>query len=166
MSVPNSSIVIGTASARAEHKGDLGKLVVLDGKTYRMVRANAAIAAAGNKVVARTAGTAGTWTVDVTTSANNFLVAGVIPPGQTGSTGTTGLISGDYLYIQVAGEATPLVLTAATIVGTQLSCSGTAGSCDPVTAVTTVPLGGVFATVLVQSVGVSGATQARLMNLI
>lgn len=167
MTTPFLAITIGTASANAAHAADLGKLVTVNGKTYRLVKANAAISAAANKVLARTAGTAGTWTVDTTTTANNALVAGVVPAGQTGSTGTTGLVSGDYFYIQVAGEATPLIHTTATAVSTGLSTATTAGTCDAVsgTFAATTP-GAVFAVVLVASSGADAATQCRLVNLI
>ncbi len=166
MSTHFANIVIGTASSKAIHAADLGKTIVLDGKTYRLVKANAAIAAAANKVVCRTAGTAGTWTVDVSAALDNPLVAGVIPAGQKGSTGTTGLISGDYFYLQVGGEATPIIVTTATAVGKLLSVTASNGASEAITSVTDVKLGGVFAVVLVASSGASAATQARLVNLI
>lgn len=160
------SIPVGYASASANHAADLGKTVFVDGKTYRLVKANAAIATAANKVLVRTAGTAGTWTVNTTTSANSALVAGVVPPGQVGSDGSTGLLSGDYFLIQVGGEATPIVNTGSVAVGTGLTTHTDAGECDAVsgTFAATTP-GVVFATLLVASTA-NTATQAKLVNLI
>lgn len=160
------AIEIGSASASTAHAADLGKLVVVNGKTYRLVRANAAISAAANKVVVRTAATAGTWTINTTTSANSPLVAGVIPAGQTGSDNSTGLVSGDYFYVQVAGEATPIVNTGSVAAGTGLTTFTDAGECDAVSGTfgATTP-GIVFATLLTAS-SANTATLAKLVNLI
>jgi hypothetical protein len=162
----NSPITIGTASASTIHAADLGKIIFVDGKGYRLVRANAAIAAAANKVLVRTAGTDGTWTVDATASANSVLIAGVVPAGQTGSTGTTGLVSGDYFFIQVSGTATPIVVTGSVAAGTGLTTSTTSGSADAATGTygATVP-GQVFATLQVAS-SAGAASAAKLVNLL
>lgn len=158
------SIEIGTASASSVHAADLGKLVVVNGNTYRLVRANAAIATAANKVVVRTAATANT--VNTTTSAASALVCGVIPANQTGSDGSTGLVSGDYFYVQVGGVATPIVNTGSVAVGTGLVTHTDAGECDAIDATfaATDP-GTVFATLLAASTA-NTATAAKLVNLI
>jgi hypothetical protein len=104
----HSNIVIGTASARAEHSADLGKLILVDGKLYRLVKAAVAISAAA-KLVVSTALSSGvpTWVVKLA-GATGYSVstpAGVVPAGQTGSTGTTAIQAGDYFYVQVSGAA-------------------------------------------------------------
>lgn len=166
------SIEIGSASTGGAasssvpgvHHADLGKLVVVNGNTYRLVRANAAISAAANKVVIRTAATANT--VNTTTTANSPLVAGVIPAGQTGSDGSTGLLAGDYFYVQVGGIATPIVNTGSVAAGTGMTTFTDAGECDAVSATfaATTP-GVVFATLLAASTA-NTATSAKLVNLI
>jgi len=165
MATLTAPITVGTASANAIHAGDLGKLVLLEGKMYRVVKANAAIAAAANKVVVRTAGTADTWTVNVTITAALCTVAGVIPPGQLGSTGTTGLISGDYFLVQVSGEATPIITTNALAIGTGITTGTTAGEGVAVSSTYAVTThAAIYAVLLVASV-TGSPTQASLRLL-
>lgn len=103
MATLHAPITVGTASASATHAADLGKIVFVNGKVYVVAKSTSAIAAAGGKGVV-TAFSAGvpTWNValpaDVT--GESF---GIIPAGQTGSTGTTGLVAGDYFMLQVSG---------------------------------------------------------------
>ncbi len=123
-------IKIGTASARAEHAADLGKVYFLNGKGYRIVQMLGALAAAAGKILVTgiTAG-APTWIVTTSTTAGDPTVAGVVPPSQKGSTGTTGLVAGDYFPLQVSGPCD--VLTAAAVTNNALvGCSTTAGKCD------------------------------------
>ncbi len=130
MSANTVPIRIGTASARAEHAKDLGKLYFIDGKGFRVVKMSASLAAAATKVIvsAVSAG-AFTWACTTSTTAGDPTVVGVIPAGQTGSTGTTGLLLGDYLMVQVSGLCD--ALTAATVTNNALvGCSGTAGKVD------------------------------------
>lgn len=122
----------GTASSNACHKSDLGKSWVVGGITYRMLKAGATIATASKKVVihALTTGQA-TFSVDTTTTASSYLVAGVIPSGQVGSTGTTSLISGDYFLAIVGGINIPVVTNSATLVaGEQVGTATDAGQVD------------------------------------
>ena len=164
--ITSPRINVGTASASAVHAADLGKIIFLDGKGYRLVRANAAISAAANRVVVRTAGTAGTWTVNTTISPSSPLVAGVIPPGQVGSDGSSGLVSGDYFYVQVSGEATPIITTNALAAGTGIVTDTTAGQGAAVSATyAATTQGTVYASLLVASV-TNSATQAKLHNLL
>lgn len=115
----HTNIVIGSASARAEHAADLGKLVLVDGKFYRMVKATAAInlitiGAGGLVVATAVANGVPTWSVALpgsTKPPTNRL--GVIPLGQTDSTGAVGLKAGDYFMMQVSGPAKCIVGTAA-----------------------------------------------------
>lgn len=104
MSTFVSALKIGTASASAVHAADLGKIIVQEGKTYRMCKATGAVATAGARVL-KTALTLGvpTWYVDFPTAAVIDNLHVVVPSGQTGSTGTTGLVAGDYFYAQVSG---------------------------------------------------------------
>jgi hypothetical protein len=134
MAANTPPLTIGTASARAELKKDLGKVYWLEGKAYRLVKAGAAIAAAAKKVVvgALSAG-AFTWAVDVTTTANLHTVLGIIPAGQTGSTGLSGLVSGDYFMLQCSG-CTDTISAAAIADGGLIGTSTTAGKVDDASA--------------------------------
>lgn len=124
MSTTVASIKIGTASASAVHAADLGKIIFLDGKTYRMCKAGAAVATAASKVLSVTI-TAGvpTWVVQpgLTPIVNDFVV---VPEGQTGSTGTTGLVSGDYFYAQVSGPCVFLTASIANVKTTGVILKG------------------------------------------
>jgi hypothetical protein len=146
MSFPNPTIAIGSASARAEHKADLGKTITVEGKTYRLVKAGAAIAAAsGMLLVTALSGGLPTYAVNTSVTAKDPLIVGVVPIGQVGSTGTTGLVSGDYFYIQVSGFA-QVKCTAGTVVGDMLGATATAGSAGTtITAAATAFTAGAFA---------------------
>lgn len=122
---------IGTAAASGAHLArDLGKVYFVNGKGYRLVKAAAAIAAAAKKVlITADSGGAPTWAVNTTTTANSANVAGVVPSGQTGSSGTTGLLENDYFLIQVSGSCDVISADAIAengLVGT----STTAGKAD------------------------------------
>lgn len=91
-------IAVGTASTNAVHANDLGKLVLLDGKAYRVCYNTATLANAAGRglVTARTSGVA-TWNVALSTNTSGTTEDLVfVPDGQVGSTGTTSLIAGDY----------------------------------------------------------------------
>lgn len=159
-------LAVGKADSATELANSLGRVYEVAGKRYRLCKASAAIAAAANKVViTAVSGTAPTWNVNVTTTAASPLVAGVIPPGQTGSDGTTGLVSGDYFLAQVSGAATPIVVTGALAAGTGLTTVATAGSADAVTATyAAVVHGSIFAVLIAASVAAT-ASAARLTGL-
>lgn len=130
----NPTINIGTASANACHAADLGKVIWNDGKAYRLVKMEAALSAAASKLLSTllSSGVA-TWVCDLpgTTGASVLTPAGVIPAGQKGSTGTTGLLAGDYLYVQVSGPCK--VISAGTFAaGDLVGATGTAGKVDTV----------------------------------
>jgi hypothetical protein len=159
---------IGVADAATQWATFLGKTFESGGNTYRLVKAAGAITAAANKVLVTTVTShAPVWTVNTTTSANSALVAGVVPAGQTGSDGTTGLLSGDYFLIQCGGIATPLCHTTAVAISTGLATSTTAGSADAVsgTFAATTP-GAVFAYLLEATSGVDAVAAARLTGLV
>ena len=159
-------LAIGRASADARLAADLGKVYWFNGRAYRLCRAAAAISAAASKVVV-TAVSSGvrTWVANTTTTANNSLVAGVIPAGQTGSDGSTGLLANDYFLVVCSGDATLITVTASTAIGTGLVTTTTAGSADPVSATfaATTP-GAVFAVLTATSI--AGASAVRVSNLL
>jgi hypothetical protein len=141
MATLHAPITVGTASASATHAADLGKIVFVNGKIYVVAKANAAIAAAAKKGVV-TAITAGvpTWVVDLPTDAVGEAF-GIIPSGQTGSTGGTGLVAGDYFMLQVSGPFTglsgvTLLKTSATATGIQVNSLGRVLAYAKVTSVT------------------------------
>lgn len=116
MAAATLPIKIGTASANACHKADLGRTFVVDGITYRIMKSTSAIAAAASKVVVDVLSSGQSTNACVTTTtASNYLVCGVIPAGQTGSTGTTGLIADDYLPVIVNGKNVAVICNSATL---------------------------------------------------
>lgn len=167
LSTPMTPIAVGSADAASQFSTFLGKVFEVGGVRYRLVKAAAAISAAANKVLVTSISShAAAWTVNTTTSANSALVAGVVPSGQLGSDGSTGLLSGDYFLIQVSGVATPLCHTTAVAASTGLATSTTAGSADAVsgTFAATTP-GAVFAVLLEATSGVDAVAAARLVGL-
>lgn len=117
MATLTAPITVGTASANAAHAADLGKLVFVDGKMYRLCKASGAIATAAKKVLtsAVSAG-APTWLVSIDTTAGNGYKCRprvLVPAGQTGTgTTTTTLADGDYFLAQVSGPAQALCAAA------------------------------------------------------
>lgn len=112
-------ITIGRAVAAGNSHlaGLLGTLwYTPDGKGYRLCQANGAVAAAASKVLQSSLlSGAPTWKLSIDTTAANAYkqkVRAVVPAGQVGSTGTTGLIDGDYFLAQVSGPSTALCAAA------------------------------------------------------
>lgn len=106
------ALPIGKASSSSSFAALLGQTVSVNDNTYRLVKANAAISAAAGKVLLSAVSTTTyrpSWVVDVVTTANDVSVAGVVPSNQTGSTGTTALVSGDYFWLLVGGYDQSLV---------------------------------------------------------
>lgn len=126
MAANTLSIRVGTASSNACHAKDLGKTTVLDGITYRIVKASATLATAAKKVVIDTL-SAGVKqnSVAFTTTAQDYLVAGVVPAGQVGSTGTTSIISGDYFPLIVGGSNVQVLTDATDILAGSMVGTGT-----------------------------------------
>lgn len=157
-----AKIDIGTASANAEMAPDIGRLFIANGKVYRLVKAANAITAAAKKTLV-TAVSSGnpTWVVDVSTTANDYLVAGVVPVGQTGSSGTTGLLAGDYFYLQVGGPAL-CIAAAAITAGKPVGCSTTAGKVDDASVVAAE---GSMGTSLVAATNADDPVYVRLTGL-
>lgn len=116
----------GQASANAMNAANLGKRIVSDGKIYVLAKAAAAIADAAGKAV-ETAYVAGfpNWNVDIPASAVSCGF-GIIPSNQVGSTGTTGLVSGDYFLLQVSGPAA--CLSGCTLIDTSTVQAGLAAT--------------------------------------
>jgi hypothetical protein len=106
-------------------------MILIDGKVYRVCKANGAIAAAAKKVL-QSAVSAGapTWSVALGTTATDaykckFRV--VVPAGQVGSTGTTGLVDGDYFLAQVSGPSQVLCAAALAAGGSHVLVVNTLG---------------------------------------
>jgi hypothetical protein len=129
---PNFFPTVGKASAATDLANHLGDKVEVGKLTYRLVQAGAAIAAAEKKVVCtKLSSGVPTWVVDVggASGASVSTPTGVIPVGQTGSTGTTGIVSGDYFLVQISGAAK--CLAAATLAALDsVGCASTAGKID------------------------------------
>ena len=88
-----------------------------------------------------------------------------------GSTGTTGLVSGDYFLLQVAGDAQVLVLdnSAAGEALATTTTAGTGGEIGDATTFLQVELGAVFAIVIKgyssATTNAAALTACRLVNL-
>ena len=116
MSLLHAPITVGTASANAAHKADLGKLIFANGKIYIVAKLVTTLADAGGRgVVTEFVSGAPTWNVDLPANAQGFAF-GVIPKGQKGSTGTSALQAGDYFLLQVGGPCT--ILSGCTLIDT------------------------------------------------
>jgi hypothetical protein len=124
MSILHAPIAVGTASANAAHKADLGKVVFANGKIYVVAKLVTELADAGGRgvVTAFSAG-APTWNVDLPANAQGFAF-GVIPKGQTGSTKTSSLLAGDYFLLQISGPCT--ILSGCTLIDTTAMQAGLA----------------------------------------
>lgn len=157
----------GTASTDASLASDLGAVYRSGSRHYRLVKAAAAISAAASKVLVTAVATGlPTWVVNTTTSANNVLVAGVVPVGQTDSAGAAGLLSGDYFLLQVAGPCMVLTVTGATAIGTGLSTSTTAGQADPISGTFGATTPGFLFGSLTVAANAGAASACRLIGLI
>ena len=134
---PNFFPAPGTASTASDLAGMLGQVVETEGglKKYRLVQAEAAIAAAASLLVSTTLSSGvPTWVVDLpgTTGASVSTPVGVIPAGQKGSTGTTGLIAGDYFLVQISGP-TKCISGGTLAAFDSVGATGTAGKVDTTT---------------------------------
>lgn len=148
------AIPIGTSSTASALAGLLGQEVVLDNKTYRLVKASADIANAAGAVCKTTiVGNNVSWLAEATQTAIDPLAVGIIPQGQVGSGSTsTTVYSGEYFYIQTAGITK--VKTAGTIAAsTGLTAGSVAlGQAAAVSATyAAVTAGAIIATVLESS---------------
>ena len=156
-------VVLGRADNATELANSLGRVYEIGGKLFRLVRMSASLSAAATKVIV-TAVSAGapTWLCTTTTTANDWLAAGVIPTGQKGSDGTTALASGDYLLIQISGSCDVMsggAIAAGGLVGT----STTAGKADDATVAAGV---GAFGVALEAAAGADEATGILLKGLV
>lgn len=163
-----------SSNANLAYAADLGKTVLQNGRWYRLVKAAAAIASASGMCLVTALDSDGvpTWVVNTTTTAANPLLAGVVPYGQTGSTGTTGLVSGDYFYVQVSGPARILCADNSNV-GDALATTTTAGVAGEIGNQTTflqTDFGAVFAIVIKNlsqaTTNAAAITAVRLINLI
>lgn len=132
MSLPNVlPFAVGTATTKVD-AGLIGQDFSVGQKRYRLVKVVHAIATCTKLVCSKvmSAG-ADTFTVELagtnSTSLND--IAGVIPSGQIGSSGTTGLLAGDYFLIQIGGEAT-CICASSVAAGDGIAAVSTAGKVD------------------------------------
>lgn len=89
------------SNAEADHDANLGQVVRLGREVYRFVRAAAQITSPANKLVATAlASNVPSWVVNTTTTAADYLAAGIIPNEYTST-----IEAGDYFWLQVAGPA-------------------------------------------------------------
>jgi hypothetical protein len=140
---PNFLPAVGTASAATDLANHLGAIVqAADGKVYRLVKATNAIAAAARKfLVSAVSSGQPTWSCDILgTAANAYIqkIRVLVPAGQTGSTGTTGLVAGDYFLAQVEGPATALCAAALAAGGSHVLVVNTLGQLKVATLTTLV----------------------------
>jgi len=149
MSILHAPITVGTASANAAHKADLGKVVFANGKIYVVAKLVTELADAGGRGVV-TSFSAGvpTWNVDLPANAQGYAF-GVIPDGQTGSTKTTSLLANDYFLLQLSGPCT--ILSGCTLIDTTAVQAGLAVN----------SLGLILAYAQITSITVSLAQQLR-----
>lgn len=121
---------VGTASTDAELAADLGNVYWVGAKAYRLVKAAAALSGARYMTLV-TAVSSGvrTWACTTSTTANDPLVAGVVPATQVDSLGAAGLLSGDYFLIQVSGSCKG-ISAAAIAASVPVGTSTTAGKID------------------------------------
>jgi hypothetical protein len=149
MSILHAPIKIGTASANAAHAADRGKVVFANGKIYVVAKLVTTLADAGARgVTTEFVSGVPTWNVDLPTNAQGYAF-GVIPDGQTGSTGTTSLLADDYFMLQISGPCT--ILSGCTLIDTTAVQAGLAVN----------SLGLILAYAQITSVTVSLAQQLR-----
>ena len=124
MSILHAPIAVGTASANAAHKADLGRVVFANGKIYVVAKNTTLLADAGGRgVVSAITSGAPTWNVALPADPQGYAF-GVIPKVQKGSTGTTSLLAGDYFLLQISGPCT--ILSGCTLVKTSATQPGLA----------------------------------------
>jgi hypothetical protein len=164
MAIPLPVIAIGTASQNAAHARDLGRTVEVAGVRYRLFKMSAALTACASKVLV-TAVTSGTptWLTTTTTSAANSLVACVVPIGQVGSDGSTGLLIGDYFYGIIQGYTDVITVTGATAISTGLQTSTTAGQADPISGTFAATTPGACFAYLTEAANAGAASGCRVL---
>lgn len=103
----------------------LGYLYEINGKIYRLVKAAAEITSPAKKCLV-TAASSGvpTWAVNTTTTAGNYLAAGIVPTEYTAT-----IASGSYFFLQVSGAATAIAETTIAA-GAIVGAAATAGEVD------------------------------------
>jgi len=101
--------------------------------TFRLVKFASAITTPSTHVVVTTlSGGIPTWTVDDTTTANNYLIAGVIP------TMTTSIAANDYGWIQIDGIAKVTSVDTNVVAGDPFGTATIAGRVQGVATATTL----------------------------
>lgn len=133
---PNFLPAVGTASAATDLAQHLGTVYsAADGKVYKLCKASAAMAACASLIVSTELSSGvPTYVVNFAgqSGASIYTPVGVIPAGQKGSTGTTGLIAGDYFLVQCCGP-TKVICATSVALGDAIGATGTAGKGDNTT---------------------------------
>jgi hypothetical protein len=106
--------------------------------------------------------------VTTTTTAAATTPAGVIVPGQVGSTGSTSILAGDFFFLQVSGLAFPRITATAVAAGTGLTTHTTSGECAAVSATYAATTQGALVgyTLMTGSGSASQPTATQLVGLI
>ena len=152
---PAFDVTKAASSAAGFPASDLGELAYADGKFYRLCLAGATLTAQQTVVTAVSSGVP-TWTVATTTTANNYLAAGVLPVGHEGA------VSGQYIYVQVAGPV-KIISAAAIAAGGLIGTSTTAGKADDATVTAGV---GAIGVALESAAGADENTDVLLKGLL
>lgn len=171
--------VITTASTTnvtvGQYISGVGIPVVAGGVYVVAVSANTSVTISANL----TATASGTYTfttgighhVVATTTAASLGVAGVVPNGQVGSSGSSSILAGDFFFVQVSGIAFPRITGTSTAAGSALTTHTTSGEAVVVTiaagAYTTTMAGAIFGNTLQTGFGTaSQPTMTKLIGLL
>ena len=155
MTAPAFDVTKAVTSTAGFPASDIGDLAFQDGKAYRLCVAGGTLAAQQTVVTALSSGVP-TWSVSTTTTANNHLVAGVLPVGHEGAT------SGQYIYVQVSGPV-KIISAAAIAAGGLVGTSTAAGKADDATVAAGV---GAMGVALEAASGADESTDVLLKGLI
>lgn len=135
---------------------NLGRMWIVNGAAWRLVKAAAALTTMGRAVVVSAlSGGLPTFSVNTTTTADNHLVVGVFPSNQVD------LASGDFALVQCSGYGE--VISAAAIAdGAAVGTSTTAKKCDDAS----ITVKGTIGYVLESAAGADENVGIRFCNLI
>lgn len=119
------TLPLGSVTLQAITAADLGNLYAMGPSVFRVVKATSAITSPQYKALV-TAVSSGvpTWNVATSTTANDYLAAGVVSVDYVAD-----IAAGAYFLLQVAGP-TKGVSAAAIAAGVPIGCSTTAGKID------------------------------------
>lgn len=125
MSTFAAPLAVGQTSTNSVHAADLGNIYIIGKNRYRLVISAAAITTPSGFVVTTALSTGlPTWSVNTSTTANDYLAAGIIPAVITAT-----IPISTYFLVQISGPCTA-ISAAAIAVGVPVGCSTTAGKID------------------------------------